>query len=255
MSFSPWSLELSAVLFAGMVVCLEAGYRLGRRRLAVGTYKSLSDIETAIFALLGLLLGFAFAGATSRFEARRALIVQETNAIGTAYLRLDLVPASDQPDLRRLFRSLSGDAVTPPRQRGDPTAAAPLIEEVAALQQKIWTRAVRATAGDDGPQSAKLLVLPALNEMIDVTTARVVAAQTRLPELILGLLMSVAMLSALLAGFAVAETGRSWLHILLVRRSGDDHHLHRARPRQPQGRTDQARRSRQVLTDLLQSIR
>lgn len=49
-------------------------------------------MEAAIFGLLGLLLGFAFAGATSRLEARRQLIVQEANAIGTAYLRLDLLP-------------------------------------------------------------------------------------------------------------------------------------------------------------------
>jgi hypothetical protein len=51
-----------------------------------------------------LLLGFAFAGATSRLDTRRELIIREANAIGTAYLRLDLVPAADQPSLRALFR-------------------------------------------------------------------------------------------------------------------------------------------------------
>lgn len=255
MSLSPWSLWLSAVLFAGMVVCLEAGYRLGRRRLALGTYRSLSDIETAIFALLGLLLGFAFAGATSRFEARRDLIVKEANAIGTAYLRLDLVPATDQPDLRRLFRTYLQTRLRVHEQRGDPEAAAPLIEEVAALQQKIWTGAVQATARDDGSQSAKLLVLPALNEMIDVTTSRMVAASTRLPELIVFLLMSVAMLSALLAGFAVAETGRNWLHILLYAGAVTITIytvLDLDNPRAGLIRLDAADK---VLTDLLQSIR
>ena len=61
-------------------------------------------MEAAVFALLGLLLGFSFAGGTSRLDARRQLIVQEANAIGTAYLRLNLLPSTEQPEMRRLFR-------------------------------------------------------------------------------------------------------------------------------------------------------
>jgi hypothetical protein len=97
---------ISVGLFLGMLACLEIGYRIGRRAAPTdpNAYEGLSAIEAAIFALLGLLLGFAFAGAVSRLDARRQLIVQEANAIGTAYLRLDLLPPSDQPDLRRLFR-------------------------------------------------------------------------------------------------------------------------------------------------------
>ena len=114
---------------------------------------------------------------------------------------------------------------------------------------------MQATARDDGSQSAKLLVLPALNEMIDVTTSRMVAASTRLPELIVFLLMSVAMLSALLAGFAVAETGRNWLHILLYAGAVTITIytvLDLDNPRAGLIRLDAADK---VLTDLLQSIR
>jgi hypothetical protein len=57
-------------------------------------------VEGAVFGLMGLLLAFTFSGAASRFEVRRQLIVQETNAIGTAYLRLDLLPPGDQPKMR-----------------------------------------------------------------------------------------------------------------------------------------------------------
>jgi hypothetical protein len=213
--FSPWSLEVSGGLFVGMVLCLEAGYRLGRRRVAAGSYKSLNDIEGAILALLGLLLGFAFAGAVARFETRREQIVQEANAIGTAYLRLDLLPASDQPDLRRLFRTYLETRLRIHTSGNDPASAEPLFAEVNDLQQKIWTGAVQAASRDDVRAETRLLVLPALNEMIDITTTRKVAASTRIPGLILTLLVSVALLSALLAGFGMAETGRSWLHILL----------------------------------------
>ena len=49
-------------------------------------------IDGAVFALPGLLLAFTFSGAAARFDTRRHLIVEEANAIGTAYLRLDLLP-------------------------------------------------------------------------------------------------------------------------------------------------------------------
>jgi hypothetical protein len=215
MALSLWPMELSAALFVGMAVCLEGGYRLGLRRVAAGRYRSLGTVEGAILALLGLLLGFAFAGATSRFETRRDQIVQEANAIGTAFLRLDLLPPSDQTDLRRLFRTYLEARLRIYAPSTDPASAEPLFAEVSDLQQKIWTRAVQAVSRDDAHAEAKLLVLPALNEMIDITTSRKVASSTRIPGLILALLVSVALLSALLAGFGMAETGRCWLHALL----------------------------------------
>jgi hypothetical protein len=51
-----------------------------------------------------LLLGFTFANGISHLDQRRVLIVQESNAIGTAYLRLDLLPANRQQEMRQLFR-------------------------------------------------------------------------------------------------------------------------------------------------------
>ncbi len=90
-----------------MVACFEVGYRFGRRateRHPGLTHVGLGPIEAAVFALLGLLLGFSFAGGTTRLDARRQQIAQEANAIGAAYLRLDLLPAAYQPAMRQLFR-------------------------------------------------------------------------------------------------------------------------------------------------------
>ena len=57
-----------------------------------------------MFALLGLLLAFTFSGAADRFDHRRSLIVEESNAIATAYSRIDLLPQAAQPKLRAEFR-------------------------------------------------------------------------------------------------------------------------------------------------------
>src|SRR5688572_171592 len=98
---------LCSALFVGTVVLLEAGRRLGASRLAAdpeGARAGVGAVEGSVFGLLGLLIAFTFSGAASRFDARRQLIVEETNHIGTAWLRLDLLAANEQPELRELFR-------------------------------------------------------------------------------------------------------------------------------------------------------
>ena len=93
---NPWL--YSAGLLLGLLVCVQLGFMLGRRQGGDGGASALS---AAVFGLLGLLLAFSFSGAAGRFEHRRELITQEANAIGTAYLRLDLLPAEYNQGLIR----------------------------------------------------------------------------------------------------------------------------------------------------------
>ncbi len=98
---------IAVALFIAMLLLLEVGRRVGNKRLASdpeGARAGTGAVEGAVFALLGLLIAFTFSGAASRFDARRDLVVQESNAIGTAYLRLDLLPANAQPAMRERFR-------------------------------------------------------------------------------------------------------------------------------------------------------
>ena len=90
-----FSVYVAAGLFIGMLCLLEVGRRVGQRRREAdteGARAGVGVIDGAVFALLGLLLAFTFSGAAARFDTRRHLIVEEANAIGTAYLRLDLLP-------------------------------------------------------------------------------------------------------------------------------------------------------------------
>src|SRR5689334_3359786 len=100
-------LLVAPCLFAGMLLFLELGRRYGARQLtrfphAVPT--GTAGLEGAVFALLGLLIAFSFYGAAERFDDRRQLIIQETNLIATAFLRLDVLPASHRESVKDLFR-------------------------------------------------------------------------------------------------------------------------------------------------------
>lgn len=210
-----WAAWLAALLFIGMLVCLEAGFRFARSRRSDSGQENVGAIEAAVFGLFGLLLAFSFSGGMSRLDARREMIVHEANAIGTAYLRLDLVPAAEQPEMRRLFREYVDQRLAIYRNLLDADVVKRGLNDAGVLQQKIWSRALSVSRADPNTSTA-LLLLPAVNEMIDVTTSRTVALHTRQPMLISALLIGVALLSGLLAGYTMAKVvHRSWLHMIV----------------------------------------
>jgi hypothetical protein len=197
---------VSVALCAAMLVCMEAGFRGGRRyRGKDSTHEWLGLFQGAIFALLGLLLGFAFAGSMGRLEARRDLIVREANAINTAYLRIDILPPAYQGEIRGLFHAYLEARLQAYDNLDSGRDFEASIVEASRLQQQIWAKAI-AAAGQD--PAGKSLIVTSLNEMIDVTTARAVAWRTQLPTLILVLLLGVALLSSLLAGYGMGTSGR-----------------------------------------------
>jgi len=210
------ALLFAVCLAAGMLVLFEVGRRLGRRRRArdpEGAREGFAPIDGAIFGLLGLLIAFTFSGAASRFDTRRELIVEEANDIGTAYLRLDLLPAAAQPPLRDLFRRYTDSRLETYRKLPDLAAAEAELARSVALQNDIWAQAVTACRQAEPPVS--MLLLPALNTMIDITTTRTMAAYTHPPMVVWAMLALLALASALLAGDGMAAgKTRSWLYML-----------------------------------------
>ena len=95
------------LLFLGMLIMLETGRRLGigRRQKETDTDRSnLGTIESALFAVFGLLMALTFTGAASRFNEKRMLIAEKVTAVSTAYLRLDLLAHEQRTALQELFR-------------------------------------------------------------------------------------------------------------------------------------------------------
>jgi hypothetical protein len=194
-------------LFVGLLVCLEAGRRVGRR--AFGGEREhpsgLGAVEAVTFGLLGLLLAFTFSGAAARLDTRRGQIVDEANALGTAWLRFDVLPPQTQPTLRDAFRKYTDSRIALYRTfsaSGVATARAEYARSV-ALQQQIWTEAVAACR--DIP-SATVVVLPALNEVFDLATTRLAATQMHPPAIVYVVLALISLVCGFLVGYEMGAT-------------------------------------------------
>jgi hypothetical protein len=200
-------------LVLAMIGLMQAGWRIGKKFKDESTKPAnVGAIEGAIFALLGLLIAFTFSNGISRFEVRRQLIVEEANNIGTAFLRIDLLPQEAQPEMRNLFRSYLDSRLAAYRYIPDLKAAKPELDRSNQLQQQIWSRAVNHCNGQ--PPPCMMLLLPALNSMIDTTTTRTMMSQFHPPMIIFILLNVFSLVAALLAGYGMAGGSRSWVHII-----------------------------------------
>jgi hypothetical protein len=218
MSYAAQLLAYAVGLFGGMLLFMETGRRLGARRAArdpEAAKSAVGTIDGAVFALLGLLVAFSFSGAAARFDARRQLIVEEANDIGTAYLRLDLLPPAAQPELRAAFRQYVDSRLAAYNKLPDLAAVERELEENARLQRLIWQKSVEACVTQNSP-AATTLLMSALNEMIDITTTRTMAGRLHPPRIIFFLLVGMALASAMLAGYEMGNSSRrrSPLHML-----------------------------------------
>ena len=207
----------SLSLFLGMLILLEAGRRLGvmrRSKESDGERSNLGPVEGAVFALFGLLMAFTFSGAASRFNEKRMLIAEEANAVETAYLRLHLVPHS-APKIQDLFRQYVDSRLKTYRLLPDMKAASVEMANSKRIQEEIWTESVAATSEKGAHPAAAWVLLPALNNMIDMMTTRTMALQVHPPRIIFALLFALGLICSLLAGYRMsAGKHRSWLHIL-----------------------------------------
>jgi hypothetical protein len=208
--FTLLNLLIAAVLFGTMVALQRAGRRLGerdRQRHAAADDRGTGAAEGAVYGLLGLLIAFTFSGAGGRYEARQHLLVEEANAIGTAWLRLDLLPTSAQPHLRDLFRRYVDVRIENSRT--------PLGDQAKTLdlQTQIWSGAT-AAARESGQMAPNTVLLPALNDMIDITTTREQAKWLHPPAAVFVMLGALSLIGALFAGYGMAGKPRHWLHTL-----------------------------------------
>ena len=207
----------SLSFFLTIIAVSRLAYRLGKRRpdLVETSSESAGAVVGAVFALLGLLTAFTFSAAYSRLDSRRQLIVQEVNAIGTAYLRLDVLPSEVQTQLRNEFKAYTLARFAFFQQLTERKGALAELERTTKMQQSIWEKAVAASSGPEN-SSTRMLLLPALNEMIDIVTTRTAAIMAHPPLPIFLALALIAMACGGMIGYRASTAEQSSLFYEIV---------------------------------------
>jgi hypothetical protein len=218
---------LAALLIVTLGGSLAAGILLGRRMRGRPntTHEPAGVVQGALLGLVGLLLAFGMSMAVGRYETRRALVVQEANDIGTAYLRAQLLAEPERSDTLILFEQYTDAAIALAEVVPDTAQYRERVADVEALQGQLWALAGEAVAADP-VGTVPRLYLEVLNDVFDTHTERVASLGNRVPTPVMLLLVlgSAAALAALayfltLLGRGAATsliTGAVLLVILLV---------------------------------------
>lgn len=188
--------------FAGLWGAREAGTLL-RRKLARSAHVRTGEsrdsyVISGVLGLLGLLVAFTFSLAIDRFDARRLLVVTEANALGTTWLRTDLL--DDPRRVRPLLVAYTEARLAYGRARA--VDKPQHLARAARLRASLWRETIGAVAPYRTTPLAPLMLAP-LNEAIDTASAREAALAARLPTSVLNMLWVYALLAAATLGFSV----------------------------------------------------
>jgi len=186
------------------------------------TVSGLNTVEGAVFALMGLVLAFAISGALQRFDERKQLILQEINAIGTAYDRLDLLENPARLELKSAMKAYLRDRIDLYQKgisfsfrQGAEVASEDRLARLSELKTAIWDGAVKACAPAE-KKPVCILILPSLNSTFDAGQLRDGANERHPPHVLYVMLFGLGLGGSLLAGFGMAATKtRSWVHMVI----------------------------------------
>jgi hypothetical protein len=205
---------VASILFIAMLASSIHGVQTGRARRKRLKEIMVKDKVADTGYLTGLfffLLAFTFGMSGSRYDTRRKVVVEEANIIGTAILRADLYNPEERVLFRNDFKEYVEARIAYSEAKADVKKILAANEKAQAISAKLWERATRLSA-DQTNYDATLLMIPALNSMIDITTTRISGEKAKVPESILWMLFVLACISSFLSGYTATSKGNlDWL--------------------------------------------
>lgn len=211
------TIALGLGLFFAMLVAMELGRQLGLRQKAKygdAAHASVGKADAPVYALLSLLIGFTFSGAGAHFDQRRALMAAQVNAVRTAWDRVDALPSNLQGPVRADFARYLDTLIRSYRQLPSRAEVAREPAAVARTRLQLWQHAVGASVMDAG-EKARMLLLPALNDMFDLAESERIARRTHPPLFIFAMIGVSALAAAVFAGYGLANRPtRSWMYMV-----------------------------------------
>ncbi len=206
---------ISALLFVGIIIFYFIGLSFSayqKEKIPALVSTSIGPFEGALLGLLSLLLAFTFNKSASYSDKSREVLVNETNAIGTALLRADLYPDS----IRQAFRSDFEDYILVRIQYFEAGVNEKKIQEALQkanlISQKIWLRT--AAVAEQTGTIKSMQMIPAVNNMIDVVSIREEARNAHVPESILWLLFFLCIIGSFVVGYASVNKKADWIILI-----------------------------------------
>lgn len=179
-----WVIYLVAIGL--IIVGGEVGATLARRerdRPDSDSDRFLASLAAPSIGLLALMIGFTFAMALARYDARRSAVLSEANAIGTAALRGRMLPAPYDATVAPLFREYAALRVGNRNDSMTSPAVMQAIRRSLDIQEQLWRAGMAAAAANSQVVPAGLFI-QALNTMIDVHQERLTAARNQVPSVV-----------------------------------------------------------------------
>ena len=200
----------------------ETGCRFGlayRRRNPEVAAGHSGSVQGAVLGLLGLLLGFSFAMAVGRYDARRLLLIDEANAIGTTWLRADFLPAPHQQEVKDLLKRYTRIKLEDGKAATTREVTTRSQAEIAQIHNALWTHANAAALANPSPVTVSFITT--LNETIDLDASRKAALRNHVPGAVWLLLLVVAGCGAWASGHGSGTGGvrsafNQWVFPLLI---------------------------------------
>jgi hypothetical protein len=209
----PWLLGIVlALILAGAI---EVGQRVARRshiQEDVNRKDQMTAIRDGLFVLLSLLLGFTLALAAPRYNERRSLLVEESTAIGTTYLRAGMLPQPYRDQSQQLLRQYVSNRIEFDNAGLDSGRLTYVSNRSIAIQEQLWKGVTEAAKAD---RSAIIAIyISSLNETIDLHAKRMAALEYRIPAPIWFLIISISLIAAFARGLTLAA--RFWLTLVIA---------------------------------------
>jgi hypothetical protein len=196
-----WMLGL--LLFLALTAAREAGHLLRKHRQRSSPEND-AEVDdgfsmTSVLGLLALLIGFTFSLTLQRYDTRRELVISEANALGTTWLRTQLLDDNDRIRLQALLRRYVDVRVAFGEARS-PEQEQVAYRKTEAMQQQLWDATSQAVAPFRTTPLASLLITTT-NESIDLAATRMAAREARTPMRIIRILAIYALISAGMIGY------------------------------------------------------
>lgn len=202
---------VNGVFFVGVLLAaVEVGYRAGSRQSAIWKDAEAGGgnvVLTSMLALLGLILAFTFAAGVSRYEHRKQSVIADANALGTAFLRADMVAEPGRTELKKVLLEYARARAIKTDKALDQEQIRKFIQQSSRAQSKLWP-AMRKILGQKQLSPSETSLVAAVHDIIDIHTVRIAAFFDTLPRIVLVTLLFIAAVSLAVAGFNAGISGR-----------------------------------------------